>query len=489
MGKYLAAKIGVWLSIVFVMVALFGWDLLKDMDQLQFEANIIEKSNTQSHELHSIELGVNACITPVKEFLITGDYRLANHFSQRHSSLLASIRSYEDQYKDNALTDLALSIDKIKSKAHDIFNLPFAVGNMEGPIILQEIIRETRQAINQLSTKHRELDVQVNGSMRMVDGLRIDMRTETIAILAVLLLTLLLLTHFIYSRVVLPLVRMKRAVQQVGAGELTVQCTVSSQDEIGELGTAFNSMGQALLEREQMLDHARNLAAYREKMNALGLMSAGIAHEVGNPLSAISISLQVAQRKLNKKDSDAVTAQLQTALKETERMESIIQVILNFGRQESGTDMSYFDLAPVVDDAIKLAQMSPDKKFIKITKELPDDIPKIYGSDGMFMQVLMNLILNALNACKEGGEINICAFEDNHGVTIDVRDTGHGIPHELRGRIFKPSFTTKSKGEGTGLGLAISKELINGMNGSLVLIDTETKGSCFRIWLPVKESI
>jgi signal transduction histidine kinase len=302
---------------------------------------------------------------------------------------------------------------------------------MEGPIILQEIIMETEQAIHRLSAKHHELDVQVNNAMQMVNGLRIDMRHETLAILAVLLLTLLLLTYFIYSRVVLPLVRMRKAVQQVGAGEFAVQCNVSSQDEIGELGTAFNSMAHALQEREKMLDRARSLAAYQEKMNAMGVMSAGIAHEVGNPLSAISVSLQVAQKKLNTGDIDAVNMQLQTALKETGRMESIIQMILDFGRQESDTDMKLFDLKPVIDDAIKLAQMSPDKKFVKITKILPSNTPKIYGSDSMLIQVLVNLIFNALNACKESGEISICAIEDKSGVTIDIKDTGHGIPPEL----------------------------------------------------------
>jgi signal transduction histidine kinase len=489
MNKYIAAKIGLWLSIVFIMVALFGWDLLKDMDRLQFEANIIEKSNNQSHELHSIELGVNACIKPVKEFLITGDYRLAKRFSQRHSSLLTSIRSYEKQYRDNALDKLAQSLDQIKSKAHDIFNLSFAVGNMEGPIILQEIIKETEQAIDQLSTKHHELDIQVNDAMRMVDGLRIDMRTETLVILVILLLTLLLLSHFIYSQIVIPLVRMKTAVQQVGAGELTVQCNVSSQDEIGELGAAFNAMGNALQERDRMLNRARSLAAYQEKMNALGLMSAGIAHEVGNPLAAISVSLQVAQRKLNSKDFNSANRQIQTALKEAERMESIIQMLLSFGRQESDNGTKFFDLKPVIDDAIKLAQMSPGKKSVKITNALPSDIPKIYGVEGMLLQVLINLILNAINACKKDGEIDICVFEDSNGVAIDVRDTGHGIPQELREEIFKPSFTTKPIGEGTGLGLAISRELINGMGGSLQFIDSDLKGSCFRIWLPVKEVV
>lgn len=483
MNRHLAAKIGLWLTLVFIVVSLFGWDILKDMDRLQIEAKVIEKNNSRSHELHSIELAVNDCIGMVEEFLITGNYHLNERFLQRHQILITSIQSYEQKYEDDSLHDLAASINRIKSKAHQVFNLPFAVGNMEGPILSHEIKVEMQGAIYQLSSKHHELDNQVNGAMQMVDGLRLDMRSDAMALLLVLLLTLLLLTNFIYSQIVLPLVRMKKTAQQIGAGQLAVQCNVDSHDEIGELATAFNAMGEALQERELLLDRARALAAYQEKMNALGLISTGIAHEIGNPLAAISISLQLAQRKLNAEDKEAAEMQMQIAMDETDRIESIIQLMLNFARQDRDINMHLFDCEPMIDDAIRLAKISPDKKKIKITKNISNDAPKAYGSDSMVLQVMMNLIFNALHACEQGGEISISAYAEEGGLTIDVKDTGYGIPNARKEDVFKASFTTKAKGEGTGLGLAISRELMNSMGGSLQLIDDNKHGTLFRLCL------
>jgi len=314
------------------------------------------------------------------------------------------------------------------------------------------------------------------------------MHDEALALLVVLLVTLSCLTYFIYSQIVLPLIRMRKVVQQVASGDFTAQCDVTSMDEIGELAQAFNLMEQELEERDKKISHTRSLAAYHDKMSALGLMAGGIAHEVGNPLSAISVSLQVAQKKLSLNDCDAVQEQLQISLKETARMEDIIQVILNFGRHEATPKMRNFYVSPVVKEAVQLAQMSPRKKAVRVTANISPILPKIYASEGMLLQVLLNLILNALDACHDKGNVNIRAFKkDDEKITIHIKDDGHGIASEIKNDIFKPDFTSKPRGEGTGLGLAISRELIHSMHGSLELISSDATGSCFEICLPIKE--
>ncbi|MDQ6956555.1 MAG: hypothetical protein Q9M21_05090, partial [Mariprofundaceae bacterium] len=92
MNKYIAVKVGLWLFVVFMMAGIFGWDLLNDMKRLSIEANIIESSNKQSHDLHSLEVDLHHCIDPVKNFLVTGDYRLEAYFSQLHGDLSAAIK-------------------------------------------------------------------------------------------------------------------------------------------------------------------------------------------------------------------------------------------------------------------------------------------------------------------------------------------------------------------------------------------------------------
>jgi len=486
-SKHLSIKIGLWLLLVFAMVALFGWDLLNDMRRLHSEGAIVEQSNHKSHDLHSLEINIDLYINPVKEFLITGDYRLEAHFEQLHKHLISSIARYERSYPNNKLIGVVEQLNQIRELSHNIFKLPFAVGNMEGPIILQEVNKKVGLAVAQLSEQHKELDIQVNRAMQMMNGLRVDMHDEALALVILLLMTLLLLTYFIYSQMVLPLVRMRKVVVQVGQGDFTQQCQVTSDDEIGALALAFNDMGKALNERDKKVDHARSLAAYHEKMNALGLMSAGIAHELGNPLSAISVSLQVAQKKVNANDNQAVYEHIQTAFKETQRMESIIQLILSFGRHETSHQRALFHMEELLVKAVYLAQMAPPKKAVKVSTKLSKSLPKIYADEAMVLQVLINLILNAIDACKDQGDVLLHVFEAKQGMIIEVRDTGCGIPVAVRNEIFSSHFTSKVRGEGTGLGLAISRELVHSMEGSLELISSDATGSCFQIWLPIKE--
>jgi signal transduction histidine kinase len=483
--KYLSVKIGLWLGAIFALVAVFGWDLLGNIDALHREASLIEASNRQSHDLHALEMGLYASIAPVREFLISGDYRMAKHFARNSEQLLKSIRIYQKKGNDEVAASLASTMNRVHPKAEAIFGLPFAVGNMEGPILLREIEMEVRQATNQLSDRHHEMDANVNNAMRMLAGLRLDIRNEAMAMLFVLLLNLLLLARYMYGRVIRPLVHMRKTTRKIGAGEFDIKCNVESEDELGELALAFNAMGGALKEREEMLDRARSMAAHQEKMHALGMMAAGIAHEVGNPLSAISVSLQVAQRKLAANDMDSTDKHLLIALQETARTETTIRRILDYGRQDDRQRTRPFSVAPVVHSAINLARMSPRRNSVQITADIPDRLPKVMGSDAMLMQVLVNLLLNALDACSTNGKVVVHSFAQNRGVATDVQDNGSGIPSELRKEIFKPLFTTKPRGMGTGLGLAISQELAERMGGSLNLIDNGEEGSCFRIWMPI----
>ncbi|WP_038247232.1 sensor histidine kinase [Ghiorsea bivora] len=485
MRKHLALKVGVLLSLIFLLVAVFGWDLLSDMRHLQQEAAVVENSNHQSHDLHAIEMGVYRNIKVVNDFLITGDHRSEGVFHQYQQKLVQMIEQYEITYQDSSLSDLMQSVKNIKGIAEKVFVLPFATENMEGPIFIDEIATEAKQAVEHLTRKHHALDEQVNRAMQMMAGLRMDMRQETVALMLVLLLSLGFLAYFIYNQIVHPLVQMKKAVQRVGEGNFDVHCAVVSDDEIGELAKAFNTMGEALQEREQKLNRIRSLAAHQEKMNALSVMSASLAHEVGNPLASVGMLLHMAKRKLAQQDTQAVASHLDSAVKETERMELIIQTVLDFGRHEFDMRFHAFAVRSVIADAVKLGQMSPQHKRVVIQVNEDSNMPLVYASSSMLMQVLMNVIHNACHACRESGEVHIQTIEQGGHIVIDVCDTGHGIEQAMRKSIFNPSVTTKEKGEGTGFGLAISKELMDAMHGTLSLLEDAGHGTCFRISVPI----
>ena len=487
MRKHLALKVGALLSLIFLLVAVFGWDLLSDMRHLQQEAKVVENSNHQSHDLHAIEMGVYRNIKVVNDFLITGDHRSESAFYHYQQKLVQMIEQYKISYQDSSLFDLMQSVKNIKSIAEKVFILPFATENMEGPIFVDEIATEAKQAVEHLTRKHHALDAQVNRAMQMMAGLRMDMRQETVALMLVLLFSLGFLAYFIYNQMVHPLVQMKKAVQRVGEGDFDVHCTVVSDDEIGELALAFNTMGEALQEREQKLNRIRSLAAHQEKMNALDVMSASLAHEVGNPLASVGMLLHMAKHKLEQQDMQAVARHLDSASKETERMELIIQTVLDFGRHEFDMRFHDFDVIPMISDAVKLGQMSPQHKRVPIHITISPSISMVYASSSMLMQVLMNLIYNACHACRESGAVHIQTIEQAGYIIVDVCDTGHGIEQTMREAIFNPSVTTKEKGEGTGFGLAISKELMDAMHGSLTLLEDTNQGTCFRISVPTTQ--
>jgi len=489
MIQSLGFRMGMWLITVFVMASIFGWDVLHDMKKLSIEASTIETVNHQSHTLHQIELELLHSLNPVKDFLITGDYRLEALFLRRFTNLSETIQTYEQHYPAYSLDMIQQTMDVMRVNAMDVFHLPYAVGNMEGPILLQEILQQTKHMTDILSVQHHRLDDQVDAAMHMMSGLRMDMRDESGVMLLVLLLVLLSFTYSIYTRIILPLVRMRHVVDHLSRGDFTVRTVYQSGDEIGALAAAFNQMGHELELRESKLNQAQSLAAYQEKMSVLGLMAGGIAHEVGNPLSAISVSLQVAERKLVQRDYQAVDAQLKMAFKETQRMESMIQTILKFARHEHKPMIQSCHMLPLIEEARQLALFSPGKKM-SINIHIPSELPMVIADDGMLLQVLLNLMLNAMDASREHDAIDIRIFQHSiETICIQVMDQGEGIEEKFQSEIFKPNFTSKPLGQGTGLGLAISKELIASMGGDLTLMHSDMSGSCFQISLKIQEDM
>jgi len=488
MGKSLATKVGLRLGVILLMVALFGWDLSSDMERIKVEFEVITKSNTQSHMLHTIEMQLKELIEPVKVFLVSNNYQSSSHFTQQYQQLQSLVEKYEQQYADGSLHYMKKELELLKDNVEYVFQLPQANNNMESPIVFHEILAQTSGIMQSLSIHHHALDEQVNRAMQMTNGLSIDIRHETIALFIILLITLVIFTYFTYQQVVIPLLRMKQSTLKLGAGDFAERCQITSEDEIGELGRSFNLMGESLQERERSLNKARNLAAHQEKMKALGVISAGIAHEVGNPLASIAMLLQLTLRKLKQTNISAAETQINEALKETERMELIIQTVLNFGRHESEQDFQYLELSPIIDEAVHFTQMLPQNKKVNIKIEIATNLPKIFVSGGMLMQVLANILDNACHACNTvgNGGIHIHAYVNKDMVAVDISDTGHGIASDIRQFIFDSNFSTKVKGSGTGLGLAISKELMAAMKGSLALVEPQKEGTCFRLCLPIQ---
>lgn len=280
-----------------------------------------------------------------------------------------------------------------------------------------------------------------------------------------------------------PLESLSAAVRKIAKGDFDVKVDISSRDEIGQLADSFNNMANELLERERSLKSAQLALVQSEKMAAVGTLSAGLAHEVKNPLSAVLGYAQLAKRKLSQ--PDVIKKHLDIIENETRRCNEIIGNLMQFSRQEKGefTDVT---INEVVEKSVGIVDHQLGLKNVRVNMKLAPDIPEIIGNSNQLQQVLMNLAINAQQAMEpDGGTVDIATYFDNDNVYISVSDTGPGISEEVVEKIFEPFFTTKAAGEGTGLGLSVTYGIIRDHKGDIRVERADSGGARFVIALPL----
>ena len=219
-----------------------------------------------------------------------------------------------------------------------------------------------------------------------------------------------------------------------------------------------------------------------EKLTSVGLLAAGVAHEVNTPLTGISSYVQMLQRKLP--ETDPRRAILEKIEKQTFRASQIVNNLLNFSRQETG-EMRAVQLNDVVRETLSLAEIQLRKRKIRVVTELADGMASVIGDPIKLQQVLMNLLLNARDAMPDGGEIRIRTQQQETDAVLVVRDTGTGIAKENLDKVYDPFFTTKGVGKGTGLGLSVTYGIIQEHRGTISVDSQPGRGTTFRIALPI----
>jgi two-component system NtrC family sensor kinase len=218
-----------------------------------------------------------------------------------------------------------------------------------------------------------------------------------------------------------------------------------------------------------------------DKLSSIGLLAAGVAHEVNTPLAGISSYTQMLIGQIP--DDDPKRRVLQKVLTQTERASGIVNNLLNFSRT-SGSDFAPIDVNRVLEDTLQLLELQLRKSEIEVDRQYTDDLPEAFGNAGKLQQVFMNLILNARDAMPGGGRLEIETEEVDQMLLVHIRDTGIGIAAENITKIYDPFFTTKSVGQGTGLGLAVSYGIVQEHSGRIHVESSPGKGTTFTIKLP-----
>jgi len=224
-----------------------------------------------------------------------------------------------------------------------------------------------------------------------------------------------------------------------------------------------------------------------EKLSSIGLLAAGVAHEVNTPLTGVSSYTQMLMGMIP--ETDPKHALLQKMQRQTERASNIVGNLLNFSRTGNAAEFTEVDLNKLLNDTLQLLETQLRKSNIEIVKNYGEALPSILGSSGKLQQVFTNLVLNARDANPAGGTITLTSRLGYRGdILIEVSDTGEGIPVENLKKIFDPFFTTKGVGNGTGLGLAVTYGIVQEHSGSIEAMSTIGSGATFRLTFPPASS-
>jgi two-component system NtrC family sensor kinase len=330
--------------------------------------------------------------------------------------------------------------------------------------------------------------------------------------LGFLVLAALLVNTLVQRIVYRPIGDLKEGSERLAEGDLVHPIPVRSGDELGQLAESFNSMTERLRQsREELegwghtLEHkveeamqelrlAQAEAARGEKLASVGLLAAGIAHELNNPLTGVLTFTHLVRKQLP--DGSPEAEDLDLVIQETKRCATIIRRLLDFAR-EKAPEKGYSDLNQLIQDTTHLISQSAQVSDIDILLDLDESLPTVWVDEDLVKQVIMNMLVNAQHAIESGGRITIrtrasmrrAGSEDKGEPTpmaeITIADTGCGISEENLQRIFDPFFTTKGVGKGTGLGLAVSHGTIAAHGGTVEVDSQVGVGTEFRIYLPL----
>lgn len=293
-----------------------------------------------------------------------------------------------------------------------------------------------------------------------------------------------------------PINKMITTIRRIEKGDLTARMNVKQKDELGLLAQSFNNMVESLEKTKKELEEYHTSQIEKAaKLASLGEVASGIAHEIKNPLTGISCAIQVLQSELSEDDSKK--ALIAEVLNQIKRLDRTVKDLLVFAKSKP-LHLIPFKIYDVIEKTMFLVHTDAEKQNIIIETDINKDIPEIMMDPDQMQQVLLNLMINSLQAMPEGGELSISvsvkdykevgsnitmALRTEKVLATKIQDTGEGISPEDMENIFKPFFTKKSKG--TGLGLSISQKIVRGHGGEITCESSQGKGTLFIIYLPI----
>ncbi|MGP8245642.1 MAG: cache domain-containing protein [Bryobacteraceae bacterium] len=318
-------------------------------------------------------------------------------------------------------------------------------------------------------------------------------------------LLILGITYYMIRNITRPIGEMVAATRNIIAGRFDREVRSDSPGEIALLAESFNAMLKSLRQmrgdleewgrtlEEKVKQRTEELVAMQarvaqsERLASLGMLAAGVAHEVNNPLGGILALTALTVEEMRKDDPNREN--LEEVIHQTERCRDIVKGLLEFSRQSKGNTETV-DLNKVLQDTLSLLGKQALFFNVEVVCRLEPELPPVVADRSQFQQVFINILMNAVQAMNERGTIAIVTRRKaGNAVEVAISDSGQGIPPEAIDRIFDPFFTTKESGHGTGLGLSIAYGIVTTHGGSIAVQSEVGKGSTFTIRMPAAISV
>ena len=319
----------------------------------------------------------------------------------------------------------------------------------------------------------------------------VDMRQRTILIfMGITILGMIIassLSYVLASRIVKPIRQLVSASKRIAGGDLDYKVDIAAQDEIRDLGNAFNYMASSLKERDdQLKERTKQTLMRSERLATLGQLAAGVAHEINNPLGGVLTYGHLVLEDTN--ENDPRRENLNKLVTQANRCKTIVKGLLEFARQ-SEPKMALSNIHDVLDASLALVENQTLFYDIEVIKTYHQEPIRTLIDASQMQQVFLNIIINAAESMDGPGQLTIVTqlAGDQRSTSIKITDTGPGIPEENLDKLFDPFYTTKEVGHGTGLGLAISYGIVESHKGRIEVKSKVGRGTTFSVWLPIHQ--
>ncbi|MBF0318297.1 MAG: HAMP domain-containing histidine kinase [Nitrospirae bacterium] len=305
-------------------------------------------------------------------------------------------------------------------------------------------------------------------------------RVVHIYALVFLVLFIAFILHLMGVRVLRTLNRFMTYMSQISSGRQThFQSSRLYRDEFSDLSGVLDQLVKEY-------DRQQTIISQSHKLRAVGTLTAGVAHELNNPINNMTLTAHMLLEDYNELSDDERLEMVKDLIDEAGRARLIVRSLLDFAR-ESESIMEPIGIGEVLEETLKIAGSQVKLAGVHIELKISPNLPRIHGDRHQLQQVFLNLLLNALDVTLKGGhlKIEVCMADEDSFVAVKVTDFGLGIPDHILHHIFDPFFTTKAKGKGTGLGLSVSQGIIAKHGGHITVSTKQKRGTTFTVKLPI----